>query len=75
VGRLSRQVKLLHNATSPRIIPGVVHLSAKGAREPKRTSEPQKKAMESSTDLYEPIISTLGITGHVNLLLDAKSNI
>jgi hypothetical protein len=29
VGRLSCQVKLLHEATSPRIIPGIVHLSAK----------------------------------------------
>jgi hypothetical protein len=28
--------------------------------------------MEAPTDLYEPIISSLSPTGHVNLLLDVK---
>jgi hypothetical protein len=28
--------------------------------------------MEAPTDLYEPTISSLGPTGHINLLLNAK---
>jgi hypothetical protein len=32
----------------------------------------KKKAMETPTNLYEPTISSLGPTGHVNLLLDVK---
>jgi hypothetical protein len=37
VGRLSHQVKLLREATSPRIVSGIVHLSAKNVQELKRT--------------------------------------
>jgi hypothetical protein len=44
-----------------------------------RTSESQKehpggkkKAMEAPSDLYEPTFSSLGSTGHVNLLLNVK---
>jgi hypothetical protein len=32
----------------------------------------EKKALKAPTDLYEPTISSLGPTGHVNLLLDVK---
>jgi hypothetical protein len=32
----------------------------------------QKKAMEAPTDLYELTISSLGPTGHVNLLMNVK---
>jgi hypothetical protein len=28
--------------------------------------------MEAPTDLYEPTISSLGLNGHVNLLIDIK---
>jgi hypothetical protein len=79
VGRLSHYVKPLHEATSPRIILGIVHLSAKNAREPKRTSGRQEddsgtngNTMEAPTDLYKPAISSMGHTDHVNLLLDVK---
>jgi hypothetical protein len=37
VGRLSHQVNPLCEAASPRIIPGIIHLSAKNAWESKRT--------------------------------------
>jgi hypothetical protein len=72
MGRLSHQVKPHHEATSPKIVPGVDHLSAKNAREPKRTPRGKKKALEAPTNLYEPTFSSLGPTGHVNLLLDIK---
>jgi hypothetical protein len=32
----------------------------------------QKKAMEAPTDLYEPTITILGPTGHVNIFMDEK---
>jgi hypothetical protein len=32
----------------------------------------KKKALEAPTNLYEPTFSSLGPTGHVNLLLDIK---
>jgi hypothetical protein len=32
----------------------------------------KKKAMEAPTDLYESTFSSLGPTGHVNVLLDIK---
>jgi hypothetical protein len=32
----------------------------------------EKKAMEAPTDLYESSISSLGPTGHVNVLMDMK---
>jgi hypothetical protein len=79
VGWLTHQVKSLCEATSPRIILDTIHLSAKNAREPKRTPERQEEdfetnenTMETPTDLYEPTISCLGPIGHVNLLLDVK---
>jgi hypothetical protein len=37
VGRLIHQVKPHYEVTSPRIIPGVIHLNTKNAQEPKRT--------------------------------------
>jgi hypothetical protein len=79
VGRLSCQVKPLQEATSPRIIPDVIHVSSKNAREQKKTPKRQEEnsgtdenTMEAPIDLYEPTISSLGPTGHVNLLLDVK---
>jgi hypothetical protein len=78
VGRLSHQVKPLREATSPRIISGIVHLSAKNAWKPKRTPGRQEDfgidgdVMEVPIDLYKSTISSLGPTGHVNLLLDVK---
>jgi hypothetical protein len=38
----------------------------------KKTLEQTGNAMEAPTDLYEPTISSLGPTDHVNLLLDVK---
>jgi hypothetical protein len=32
----------------------------------------KKKSMEAIIDLYEPTFSSMGPTGHVNLLLDVK---
>jgi hypothetical protein len=79
VGRHSRHVKSLREATSPRIISGIIHLSVKNNREPKRTprreeeeSRTDENAIEAPTDLYKLTISSLGPTGHVNLLLDVK---
>jgi hypothetical protein len=78
VGRLGSQIKLLCEATSPKIVPGVIHLSAKNALEPKRIPRRQEdsgtdeNAMEAPTDHSEPTISHLGPTSHVNLLLNVK---
>jgi hypothetical protein len=79
LGKLRRQVKPLREATAPRIIPGVVHLNAKNAREPKtihwrkeEDSGTNRNTMEAPTNLYEQTISILGPTGHVNLLLDVQ---
>jgi hypothetical protein len=72
MGRLSHQVKPHCEATFPRIITGVIYLSVKNAREPKRTPEAKKKAMEAPTDLYESTFSSLVPTSHVNLVLDIK---
>jgi hypothetical protein len=81
LGRLSCEVKSLLEVTSQRIIPDIAHLSAKNAQEPKRISGRQEEdpgtdanAMEAPTNLYELTISSLGPTGHVNLLLDVKVN-
>jgi hypothetical protein len=78
VGRLSHQVKPLHKATSLRIIPDIVHLIAKNAwlpwRPPGRQEDygTNENAMEAPTDFDKPTISSLGLTGHVNLHLDVK---
>jgi hypothetical protein len=65
VGRLSSQVKPRLTATSPRIILGIIHLSAKNTREPRRTPGAKKNDMEALTDLYKPTFSVWGPTGHV----------
>jgi hypothetical protein len=79
VGRLSCQVKPLREATSPRTVLGIINLNAKNVWEPKRTPKRYEKdsrtngnTMEAPTNLYEPAISSLGPTSHVNLLLDVK---
>jgi hypothetical protein len=72
VGRLSLQVKPHREATSPRIILGVGHLSAKNAREPERTSGREEEGPGNPTDLYELTFSSLGSNDHVNLLMDVK---
>jgi hypothetical protein len=72
VGRHNHQVKRHHEATSRRIIPAP---STSAPRTPGCQKEHlggKKKAMEAPTDLYEPIFSSLGPAGHVNLLLDVK---
>jgi hypothetical protein len=56
----------LLEAPTPRTFSSVVHLSAKNSLEPMRT------LWKSPTDLYEPTFSSLGPTGHVNLLLGVK---
>jgi hypothetical protein len=43
-------------------------------RPPQRQEHPgtNENAMEALTDLYEPTVSSLGPTSHVNLLLNVK---
>jgi hypothetical protein len=48
MGRLSRQVKLLCEATSPIIVSDIIHLSVMNARELKRT--PGRYKEDSGTD-------------------------
>jgi hypothetical protein len=79
VGRHGHQVKLLHEATSPRIILSIIHLSTKNAWEPKRTPRRQEEdfgtdenVMKAPTDLHKSTISCLGPTSYVNLLLNVK---
>jgi hypothetical protein len=70
---------LLREATSLRIISDIIHISTKNAQEPKRTPRRQEEdsgtdgnAMEAPTAFYELIMSSLGPTGHVNLLQDVR---
>jgi hypothetical protein len=58
--------------TSPGIVLGANHLSAKNAREPKEHLGGKKKALEAPTNLYELTFSSLAPTSNVNLLLDVK---
>jgi hypothetical protein len=79
VARLSCQVTSLREATSPRIVLGIVHLCVKNLREPKRTprrleedSRTNGNATDALADPYELTTSSLGPNSHVNLLLDVK---
>jgi hypothetical protein len=55
VGSLSSQVKPRREATSPKTVPGIVHLSAKNAREPKVHLGAKKNASEAISNHYELI--------------------
>jgi hypothetical protein len=66
VGRLSGQAKPApHNTNSKNLLEH---------RPPQWQEHPgtNENAMEAPTDLYEPTFSSLGPTGHVNLLLNVK---
>jgi hypothetical protein len=65
MGRLSNQVKPHHEATSPRTVPGIVHLSAKNAREQRRTPGDKKNDIEALSNHYELTFSIWGPTGLV----------
>jgi hypothetical protein len=79
VERLSHQVKQLHEATSLRIVLGIIHLNVKNVWELKRTLRRYEEdfgtnvnVMKAPTDFYESTILILGSTDHVNLLLNIK---
>jgi hypothetical protein len=57
VGRLRQKVKPLHEATSSRLIPGVVHLSAQNAQEPGRTPwKPRPTSMNQAFLVWAPLV-------------------
>jgi hypothetical protein len=57
MGRFSSQVKQCREATSPRNVSGIVHLSAKNTRGKKEHLGAQKNFMEALSIHYEPTFS------------------
>jgi hypothetical protein len=72
VGRLSSQVKQRREATSPRTIPGIIHLNVKNARELRKTPVSPEEHHGSSVHPVQTDLLNLGPHWPYNLLPNVK---